>query len=190
MKLRLLLIGPIVAVGCAKNDTGGTLGGADAQNAGKALAAGIEDGSTTFGPVSTSGAGVVPSCVTLTGDTTDPDQDHIPTAATLTFDCTSMAFGYTGTVTGTEMVTDAQPSAVAWAFSASADLHSTLTGPGGASITSDRSGTIVGSQSSGVGPFGLDRTLDVTTVFKNAAGAAIATVDETNAWTITYTPQA
>jgi hypothetical protein len=186
MNVRVILVVVMLGGGCVKKDTG-TLGEADAQNAGKALAAGIEDGTTTFGPVSTQGAGLDAPCVTLSGDTSDPDQDSIPTAATLTFNCTSMAFGYTGMVTGTEMVTDGQPNASAWAFSASADLHSSLTGPGGASITNDRSGTIVGAQSSAM--FTLDRTLDVTTEFKNAAGATLATVAETNAWTIAYMPQ-
>jgi hypothetical protein len=185
--LSLLVV--IFGVGCVKKDTG-TLGEADSQNAGKALAAGIEDGTTTFGPVSTQGAGLDAPCVTLSGDSSDPDQDSIPTSATLTFNCTSMAFGYTGTVTGTEMVSDGQPNAIAWAFNANADLHSTLTGPGGASITNDRMGTITAAQGSVLGPFTLDRALDVTTDFKNAAGTTLATVTETNAWTITYTPQA
>jgi hypothetical protein len=179
----------IVAAGCAaKNTSSGTIGQADSQQVGSSLAAGIEQGAQGYGPQS-SGTAFDAACITLSGNTADTDQDSIPAAATLTFACTDTRLGYTGTLTGTEMVTDSQPTAIAWAFSATADLHSSLTGPGGASIVNTRSGTIVGTQASAVGPFSLARTLDVTTVFTAATGAAV-TVAETNDWTLTYTPTA
>jgi hypothetical protein len=186
MRMKLLLVSLIACAGCAKQSTtNGTFGQADSQSAGQALAVGIEDSAKTYGPVNTNGAGADAACVTLSGDTTDSDQDTIPASATLTFNCTSTSLGYTGTVTGTEMITDTAPSAVAWAFSATADLNGSLVGPGGASITQARVGTIVATQPSN---FVLARTLDVTTVFAGADQGASVTVTENTDWTVTFTP--
>jgi hypothetical protein len=175
----------VVETGCVKK-TGGTIGQDDSQSAGDALGNGIEDGAGAFGPVN-AGTAVDASCITLSGNTDDSDADNIPTDATLTFNCSETQLGYTGTVTGTETVTDNQPAAAAWAFTAMADLHSSLTGPSAASIVSDRNGEIVATQGSAVGPFNLARTLDVVTVFKTALSHT--TVTEANDWTISFTPQ-
>src|SRR5262245_7028493 len=68
-----------VAACVPRGGTGGngTVDQSEAQNAGKALGAGIEGAAAAFGPVS-SGAGVDANCVTLSGDTSDPDGDSIP----------------------------------------------------------------------------------------------------------------
>jgi hypothetical protein len=177
----------MVGTGCVAKDDG-SLGKSDSKSAGDALGNGIEDSAASFGPVN-AGATADAACTTLTGDTTDTDADSIPANATLTFDCTAMALGYTGTLTGTETVMDSQPAAVAWAFAATADLHASLTAPLGGSIVRDWSGTITATQASLVGPFALDRTLDAVTVFTPRSLPA-TTVTEANAWTVTYTPQA
>src|SRR5258706_4021217 len=144
MKLHLFVC--VAALGaCAKQSSTGALGQAEANYAGQALAAGVEDNATAYGALN-AGAGVDASCVTLTGDIGDPDQDTIPNNAMLTFNCTSIAFGLTGMLTGTESLQDTQASAIAWAVSANANLHASLTSQGGASITQDRSGTPVGPQ--------------------------------------------
>lgn len=174
----------IAAMGCAKQEN--SLTEAESQNAGLALAAGVQDGAAQFGPMTS--AQFDASCVVLSGDSADPDGDRIPTSATLTFNCTDKLFGYTGMVSGTLMVTDDQPNAVAWAFTGLADLHSSLAAPSGASITNDRTGQLIGTQSSSVGPFQLARNLDITTTFRGANGATVA-VDETTEWMIQYTPQ-
>src|ERR1700690_490647 len=119
MKLSLALL--LVATACAKQATG-TLGESDSQSAGQAMAADIEDGAQGFGSINT-GTSLLPSCITASGDASDPDGDSIPTNATLTFDCTTTELGYTGMVTGTEMVMDTEPSTAAWAFHATANLH-------------------------------------------------------------------
>jgi hypothetical protein len=187
MRIDYLVYGCIVATGCvAKNDDIFTQ--AQARNAGDALAGGIEESAKSYGPVTT-GAGVDAQCVTLSGDTSDADGDSIPANAMLTFNCTDMLLGYTGMLTGTEALIDNQAAAVAWAFTATADLHGVLTGPGGASITQDRDGQIIASQATAVGPFALARKLDVVTVFKGENGAT-ATVTEDNDWTVTFTPMA
>src|SRR6185312_10460292 len=90
--------------GCMKSATG-TIGPADSQTAGNSLAAEIEAGATAFGPVTEQGA-AGQSCITLSGDTSDADQDSIPAQATLTFACITSQNGYTGMLTGTEAVTD------------------------------------------------------------------------------------
>ncbi len=178
----------IALAACAKQSSG-TFGQAEATYAGQTLASGVEDNAAAYGQVNT-GVGFDAGCVTASGDTTDPDGDSIPTDATLTFNCTNSGFGLTGMVTGTETVTDTQPSQAAWAFAATAMFHATLTSQAGASITQDRSGTLTATQASATGPFSLARTLDATTVFKGDRGNTLATVDETNGWTMTYTPSA
>lgn len=185
MKLFLTYCSVIAAgVGCAKQES--TLTSAESQNAGLALAAGVEDSAAQFGPMTT--AQFAPGCVSLSGNIADPDLDRIPTSATLTFNCSQMLFGYTGMVTGTLMVADDQPNAIAWAFTGSANLNSSLTAPSSASISSARSGQLVGTQNSPVGPFRLARTLDVTTTFRAANGQSIDVVEDTD-WSVTYTPQ-
>jgi hypothetical protein len=178
----------IVGAGCAKQDDG-ALSAGEARAAGDALGNGIEDAAATYGPMRTAGADT--SCITLGGDSSDPDGDAIPVGATLTYDCTSEALGYVGRLTGTQAVVDDQPAALAWAFSATADMHASLTGPGGATITSDWDGGIVGSQASAAGPYALERVLDVVTTFTGGgdAGRITATVTEDNDWTVTFTPQ-
>jgi len=176
----------IIGTGCVAKSSG-TIERADSQAAGDALGNGIEDSAAAFGPLNV-GATADAQCVTLGGDIADTDADHIPANATLTFDCTSMALGLTGALTGTESVVDDQPAAAAWAFTASANFHASLTGSLGASIVRDWNGQIVTTQASQAGPFALDRALDVVTVFTGANGGS-TTVTEANDWTITYTPQ-
>jgi len=171
-------------LGCAKQES--ALTAADSQSAGVALAAGVEDSATQFGPLTA--AQFAPSCVSLTGDITDPDGDRIPTSATLNFSCSQTLAGYTGMVTGTLMITDDKPNEFAWAFTGSANLHSSLVAPSSASITNDRTGQLVGSQGSATGPFSLARTQDVTTQFRAANGNTVDVVEDTD-WMVMYTPQ-
>ncbi len=173
----------VLAAGCMKTATG-TIGAADSQTAGNSLAAEIEAGATSFGPVATSGA-ANGSCVTLSGDTSDADGDSIPAMATLTFDCIASQNGYTGSLTGTENVTDTQPNMGTWNFTANADLHMELIGPNGGSLTNDRTGTITGTESGIM--FGLERSLASTTTLAAPGGASIS-MEESHAWTVTYTP--
>jgi hypothetical protein len=90
-------------------------------------------------------------------------------------------------LTGTLDVTDDSPSAIAWAFTGTANLHGSITATN-ASLTSDRSGSIKATQTSALGPFQLARTLVVTTVL--VVGRASVTMDVDNNWTLGYTPQA
>lgn len=183
----LLLAIVVLGAGCvAKKDT---LGRDQGKSAGDALGNGIEDSAASFGPVN-AGATVDAQCATASGNTADPDADSIPTNATITFNCSAMALGYTGTLTGTEMVVDDQPAVAAWAFSATANLHAALTGPFGGTITRDWDGQIVAAQATALGPFTLARTLDAVTVFTSGNGPAASstTVTENNDWIVTYTP--
>jgi len=186
---RTCLLIAVLGLGVAgcMNQTGGVTA-SQARAAGDALGNGVEDSAAMYGPMVTTA--VDTTCVTLGGDTTDPDGDAIPTSATLTYDCTAHALGYTGTLTGTLAVTDDQPSTLAWAFTGTADLHASLTGPAGGSITSDRTGSLVGSQGGALGPYALDRSLHVVTVFTGAVYGNSTTVTEDDGWTATFTPQA
>jgi len=176
----------LVLAACSNSGgTATTIGQAQSSSAGQTLAAGVEQGAATFGPITT-GSGADASCATLSGDTSDPDGDHIPNNATLTYNCSASAFGATGTLTGTLNVVDDQPASIAWAFTGMADLMSSLTDGRGTSVTATSSGKLVASQVSIAGPFALARNLDGTTELKTATKTT--TVDETDQWTITYTP--
>ncbi len=191
-----LLVASMVAgiTGCAQSDDGG--GGLEqtqVKAAGDALGNGIENSAATYGPMT--GSGADSTCVTLTGDPADPDGDAIPNDATLNYDCTAQALGYTGMLTGKLNVVDDDPETLAWAFTGSADMSASLTGPGSASLTSDWTGSLVGSQVTALGPYALDRTLDVETVFASGGGdlggaRTMTTVIEDNDWTVTFTPRA
>jgi len=193
----------LAAAGCvASNDTHGAPDGgeavvaftrAEAKLAGEALAASIEGAAKRYGPVSPEvaaaarAAAVDASCVTSSGDGSDADGDTIPASATLTFDCSERRLGYTGTLTGTEAISDGQPNAVAWAFTASADLRASLTGPFGGSMVVDTDGTIAASQGSVVGPFRLTSDLDVVSVITNVRGIRTE-VTEAIDGTVSYAP--
>ena len=187
-RLGLLIAGGVLATGCMKSD--GSITAAQAQNAGDALGTGIEDSAKGFGPMNASASADAP-CVVLSGDTADTDQDNIPANARLTFNCTALALGYTGTLTGTETVMDDMPTAAWWAFTGAADLHATLTGPFGGTIVRDWSGELKGTQATVGGPFATARTVSVTTVFTPpGAHAHATTVTEDNDWAVTFTPMA
>ena len=192
------LLSCLVAAACMNNggdDTSSTtVGRAQAPAAGNAMAAGVESSAQMYGPVNP-GSGVDAGCVVAGGDPSDPDGDYIPANATLTYNCSASLLGYNGTLTGTLHATDTNPVAVAWAFDAGADLHATLTGPGGGGMETDWNGNFVASQQSGFGPYLLDRNLDVVTTFTPGSGGdggealgGPSTVTETAGWNITYTP--
>jgi hypothetical protein len=178
----------LAATGC--QDRGG-FGPTEARSAGDALAASIEAGAETFGPL-TPGASADAACAVLSGDPTDTDGDNIPASGVLAYDCTATALGLTGTLTGTLSVTDDLPDEAAWAFTGEADLEASLTGAGGASIVTTRSGQLVATQASPLGPFALSHEVLVQTVFTSGGELGpprSATVGENGAWTLTFTPQ-
>ena len=183
--LRLGLV-TVALVGCAKNND--SFSNAEARNAGDSLGAGVEESAKGFGKVS-DGTSADAACVVLSGDTADPDLDNIPNNAKLTYNCTGMLLGLTATVTGTMGVVDDSPAAAAWSFTGMADLHGSLTNTGGASIVRDTDGMIVATQTSALGPYKLQRMLDIVTVFTGERGAT-ATVNEDNDWAVTFTPMA
>jgi hypothetical protein len=180
--MKSLLLGfAVLTTACVAKDDG--LSNDETTSAGDALGTGIEDSAKGYGPLA-EGAGVDAPCATLSGNTADTDQDNIPSDATVTFNCTSMASGFTGMLTGTINVTDDAPYAAAWAFTGEANMNASLTGPLGGSIVRDWHGTLVGTQTTN---FATHRTLDVTTVFTNARNQSV-TVTEDVDWNVTYTP--
>ena len=191
----------LAAAGCVASNTDGAPDAGDAtaaftraeaKLAGEALAAGIEGAAKRYGPVAPEAAAaraaaIDASCVASSGDASDADGDTIPASATLTFDCSERRLGYTGTLTGTEAISDGEPNAVAWAFAVSADLRASLTGPFGGSMVVDTDGSIAASQDSVVGPFRLMSTLDVISVITNVRGIRTE-VSETIDGTVSYAP--
>ena len=183
----LVLASCITATACVAKTRGQdqSLNQSEASVAGGSLATEVENSGQTFGPVN-SGSSLDRSCVELSGDIADADGDSVPVAATLTFDCTTKALGFTATLTGTESVVDDQPNLAAWSFTAQAHLEAVLTGPTGDTLTIDRDGSIVATQDGLLGPYHLQRNLAVSTV---AAGSKPATIEADNAWMMTFKPQ-
>jgi len=186
---KLGLCACLLASACMRRGDDGTFSAAESVAAGDSLGASIESSAALYGPVDQT-AGADSTCVTLTGDPTDTDGDNIPVSATLTYACTDTFLGLTGMLTGTIGVTDDDPNTAAWRFTGTAALHASLTNLGGASIVTDRAGTLTASQTGIAGPFALEHDLDVTTVFTGArdTNPATTTVTEAAAWTLTFTP--
>lgn len=153
--------------------------------AGKVLAVGVEEAARRFGPVAPASADA--SCTTISGDTADADGDAIPADAKLTIDCGEQRLGYSGSLTGVESVTDDQPDAAAWAFSAAVDLEATLATPLGATMLVDGEGSVVASQGSALGPYNLDTSLDVLSTITNRRGVETR-IGEAIDWTVSYGP--
>jgi hypothetical protein len=181
MKL-YLFAAAVTATACAeKTETNEPFTAQEAASAGNSMAAGIEDAAKGFGPVNQNNAD---GCVTMSGDPSDADHDSIPANAKATYNCTARLLGYTGTVTGTQSITDDAPTIAAWAFTGSHDFHSTLTGPVGNSVVRDTRGSLVATQSGLT--FGLQRMFDGTTVFTDNKGST--TVEEAVDWKIGFMP--
>jgi len=187
---KLGLAACLLASACIRNGDDGTFSNSESVAAGDALGASVESSASTFGPLDQNAAVDGATCVTLTGDLTDTDGDNIPVSATLTYACTETFLGLTGNLSGTLAVTDDDPNAAAWKFTGTAALHASLTNLAGASIVTDRDGTLTATQAGLVGPFALDHDLDVVTVFTGARdnNPATLTVTEAAAWTLTFTP--
>ncbi len=182
---RLGLVSCLLAVGACKGGGDDSFNDVQAVAAGDALGASVESSAQMFGPVAQTTANS--QCVTLTGDLTDDDADSIPVNATLTYACTDTFLGLTGMLTGTMAVTDDDPAAAAWKFTGTAALHASLAATNGASITSDRDGTLTATQSGAT--FGLAHDLDVVTVFEGTRdNPATTTVTETAGWTLSFMP--
>jgi hypothetical protein len=160
---------------------------AQAKLVGKALGAGIQELTERLDPITPDSTTGDSKCWTLSGDTSDDDGDRIPADAELTLDCSKRRLGFTGTLTGVETVTDREPDALAWAFDATVDAHSTLTGPFGGSMVLDAGGTVVASQQSIVGPFHLDGALDIATLITNVRGIETQILEGVDL-TMSYTP--
>lgn len=186
MDERALVVGGLAVLAACAEPQAGPLGEPEAMVAAGALGNGIEDLAARFGTLDR-GAGASAACASSTGDASDPDGDGIPVDATLTYSCEESRLGYSGTLSGTLAVEDDDPAAVAWAFTGAVDTRSALAGADGASITIDRDGQVVATQTTGsFGPFVIDRAVDVVTVLVTAGETT--TVTESTAWTMTYRP--
>src|SRR5437667_8727631 len=71
-----------VAAGCGKPGAG-PVDGATAPAAGQAMGSSAESGAGGYQP-STSGVGILPACVTTSGDLSNPDGDPFPNDAIVT----------------------------------------------------------------------------------------------------------
>ena len=177
-----------IATGCSGGKSGAkTIDTTESQVAGKTLASSVEDSTAAVGPADQGAAFVSSStCVTLSGDTSDSDGDHIPANATLTFtNCVKTGQNGTATFNGTETAHDDQPAIAAFAFTLNVDGTVDLAGNGGATETIHRTGSIVGTTpTAGTYQLAHDR---VTTIDAQANGQTFA-ANENYQLTTAYTP--
>ena len=157
-----------------------------AKFAGQVLAAEVELAAYQYGAQIPT-MGINNQCTSISGDSTDTDGDFIPVSAKLVLDCSKKMLGWSGTVTGTQTVSDTQPNAVAWAFDMGVTLDATVTGSYGGSAVNSTTGTVTASQQSAVGPYTLDAVLDATTSITTAMGKQYEVVEDVD-WSMTYTP--
>lgn len=139
-----------LAAGCSGgNSSSKVIDNTESQAAGKTLALSIEDTAAALGPAD-QGPAAAPACASLSGDTSDPDGDHIPTDATITWtNCSQSGPGGTAVFNGTENAKDDDPNP-AFAFTLAIDGTLVETASqGGATATAHRTGSIVGSQPGG-----------------------------------------
>lgn len=177
-----------IGAGCAGSKSNATkvIDNTESQNAGKTLAASVEDTANALGPAD-QGAAFAGSnnCYTLSGDTSDTDGDHIPANATITFtNCTKTAPNVTYVLNGTETVKDDEPTTPAFAFTLGIDGTLVATAAN-ATGTVHRTGSIVGSvPTAGTYQLAHDRHTD-----ENAQGGG-QTFTATEDYTLTtqYTP--
>lgn len=177
-----------LAAGCSGNKDGAkTIDNTESQAAGKTLALSIEESAGAVGPADQGAAFTASNaCVTLSGDTSDTDADHIPADATLTFtNCVKTTPTVTATFNGTESVHDDQPAAAAFAFTLNVDGTLDLAATSGATETIHRTGSIVGSTpSAGTYQLAHDR---LTTVDAQGGGQTFS-ASENYQLTTTYSP--
>lgn len=177
----------VLAAGCGgKMGAAKTIDNTESQNAGKTLAASVEDTANALGPADQGAAFASSnSCATLSGDVSDTDGDHIPANAVITFtDCTKNAPGVTYVLNGTETVKDDEPTTPAFAFTLGVDGTLVATAAQ-ATATVHRTGSIVGSvPTPGTFQLAHNRHTD-----ENAqAGAQTFTATEDYVLTAQYTP--
>jgi len=125
------------------------------------------------------------ACPNVSGDLSDPDQDDVPTDATLTFvspDCDGTNDdGFDYTVTGTLNIEDLLTTAVGYTATFSNIITTVTTNTGTIALEFD--GTHGVSGTSGGGTLGEDLTLHVTA--QGAGGTVTGTVR--NDWSISFT---
>jgi hypothetical protein len=192
-----VLVGAIILAGCTNDDTipgeeedtpipGSLFSTLQAKFAGQILAAEVELGAYQYG-AQIPGSGINNQCTTISGDSADTDGDRIPLDARLALDCTKRLLAWSGSVTGTQSVSDSQPDAVAWAFDMSVALDTSVAGPFGGSAVNTTTGTLTAAQASAVGPYSLDAALAATTSITTALGRPYKVVEDVDL-SMTYTP--
>jgi hypothetical protein len=188
------LVAAMIVAGCGteheeEEDTpisGSLFSTLQAKFAGQVLAAEVELGAYQYG-AQIPNAGINNQCTTISGDSTDADGDRIPVAGELSLDCEKRLLGWSGSVTGTQSVSDTQPNAIAWAFDMSVALDATVTGPFGGSAVNSTTGRVTATQGSALGPYALEAVLDATTSITTAMGRHYEVVEDVDL-VMTYTP--
>ncbi len=158
-----------------------------ARMAAQSLGAEITLAARLFSPLVTSSFDS--QCYSIAGDSNDSDGDTIPVDATLTLDCSERFLGAQGTLTGTFSVSDTQPDAKAWAFTASEDFSVAATGPFGGMASMGSTGSITASQGGGLfgGPYDLVATILSQAQIVNVMGQEFNISNDID-WTVSFKP--
>ena len=192
-----VVVAAMLAMGCGESEPGpeeeedvpieGSLFSTlQAKFAGQVLAGGVELAAFQYGSQIPESS-INNQCTTISGDPTDDDGDKIPVSGVLTLDCNKRLLGWSGSVKGTQSVTDTQPEAAAWSFTMSADLDASVSGPFGGSADSQASGSIAATQGGALGPYSLDILLGASTDITTATGLEFSVTEDID-WSMTYTP--
>ena len=156
---RAKLMGVVVGIGalataCGKPAAKATLDQSNSQLAGKTLGATVEASAMDLkgGP----GAAAAAGCYTVSGDTSDPDGDGIPSNATVLFDnCTVSSTAGTAVLNGKLHVQDDDNSSASFNFLGDSALILVETDPAGDSATIKRVGGIQGIEPANASSFEL-----------------------------------
>ena len=168
VKLMGVMVGvAALAAACGKPADKAVLDASNSQAAGKALGDSVEASASDLkgGP----GAAAAASCYTVTGDTSDPDGDGIPTNATVLFDnCTVSNTNGTAVLNGKLHLQDDDNSSKSFNFLGDSALILVETDPAGDSATIKRVGGIQGIEPADASSFEL----------KHAVGTEITSQSE------------
>lgn len=179
----LVALLPLAACAPQAQEGAEPIAGADAQMAGQALSASVEDGARFYGGPDLS-ASAAATCHTVTGDLTDTDGDGIPVSVSITYDCNETSGSNSASFVGTEAFADDDTAAASFDFSATSDVVLSLSGTNG-SISFARDAALAASQS------GSSYSLDVSssnTVDAVGPNGGTYSANETIGWLTSYAP--
>lgn len=175
--------------GCApkEEEAEGILGEENSQAAGEALQASIEGGAAAYRTEESAAFGG--SCISLSGNTADTDDDNIPEEVTVTYtDCSGTDWRGTATLNAVKSLRDDDPQVAAFLFTADASGDLALVGGNGGTLDVHHDHVIQGSQPGSEYQLDVDGTNSFEAHGPN--GGFLLRGEETLDWVERYAPSA